>query len=519
MFLECIGARFAFVHNRKFTSEIACIGNLVLVPFAGSQLFSMLANKVIFVLLLAACGTSGCATIERWYALPVTIQNRVSPAPPVANDLSTPAISSPASTPATVAIVDPPIPVETGPAPAGKERAPALRSAPAASRALPEPKSERTEIREQAATTTNKPPPIAGATPAPSTLRADNRLLELLERDFDQAVEQPAEPRRLQFSKEIVTNPKVRHFVRYYSTTAKGHFQRMLERSGKYMPMIAKVLKQEGLPEDLGYLALLESEFIVNTTSPSGAVGLWQFVAGTARKYALRIDEWVDERRDPVKSTRAAAAYLKDLHEHYGRWYLATAAYNAGAGTISKAMKSSGAKDFWSLSQKARLSEETRNFVPKFVAIALIAKDPGKYGFNPIEYAAALDYEEVELPWSMKLETVAEMAESDAAAVRELNPALLRNTTPPGEGGFRVNLPVGKSAAYLARVDEKSKEKEAEAVQMVTHEVRKGETLFAIARHYGQEVRALMEFNGLTTARLRIGQKLRILLEGIRALR
>jgi membrane-bound lytic murein transglycosylase D len=180
-------------------------------------------------------------------------------------------------------------------------------------------------------------------------------------------------------------------------------------------------------------------------------------------------------------------------------------------------MKSSGAKDFWSLSQKGRLSEETRNFVPKFVAIALIAKEPEKYGFNPIEYAAALDYEEVELPWSMKLETVAEMAESDAAAVRELNPALLRNTTPPGEGGFRVNLPVGKSAVYLARADKKSKEKEA--VQMVTHEVRKGETLFAIARHYGQEVRALMEFNGLTTARLRIGQKLRILLEGIRALR
>ncbi|HSQ13532.1 MAG TPA: transglycosylase SLT domain-containing protein, partial [Candidatus Deferrimicrobium sp.] len=310
-----------------------------------------------------------------------------------------------------------------------------------------------------------------------------------------------------------------RYFVRYYSTTAKGHFQQMLERSGKYMPMIAKVLKQEGLPEDLGYLALLESEFIVNTTSPSGAVGLWQFVAGTAQRYGLRIDEWVDERRDPVKSTRAAAAYLKDLHEHYGRWYLATAAYNAGPGTISKAMKSSGAKDFWSLSQKARISDETRNFVPKFVAIALIAKEPEKYGVNPIEYAAPLDYEEVELPWSMKLDTLAEMAESDAAAVRELNPSLLRNTTPPGEGGFRVNLPVGKSAVYLAKADEKFKEKEAEAVQMVTHEVRKGETLLAIARHYGQEIRALMRFNGLTTARLRVGQKLIILMEGIRALR
>jgi membrane-bound lytic murein transglycosylase D len=182
-------------------------------------------------------------------------------------------------------------------------------------------------------------------------------------------------------------------------------------------------------------------------------------------------------------------------------------------------MKSSGAKDFWSLSQKARLSDETRNFVPKFVAIALIANEPQKYGFNRIEYAAPLDYEEVELTFSIKLEKVAEMAESDAAAVHELNPALLRNTTPPGEGSFRVNLPVGKSAVYLAKVDEKFKEKEAEAVQMVTHEVRKGETLFAIARRYGQEMRALMRFNGLTTARLRVGQKLRILMEGIRSLR
>ena len=178
-----------------------------------------------------------------------------------------------------VAIVDTPIPVEIAPAPAAKEGAPALPVAPAASLATPEPKSERTEIREKTATTTNKSSPTAGATPAPSTLRADNRLLELLERDFDKAVEQPKERRRLQFSKEVVTNPKVRHFVRYYSTTAKVHFQQMLERSGKYMPMIAKVLKQEGLPEDLGYLALIESEFIVNTTSPSGAVGLWQFVA------------------------------------------------------------------------------------------------------------------------------------------------------------------------------------------------------------------------------------------------
>ena len=154
---------------------------------------------------------------------------------------------------------------------------------------------------------------------------------------------------------------------------------------------------REGLPKELGYLALLESQFILDSTSRNGASGLWQFIASTARRYGLRIDQWVDERRDPVKSTRAAAAYLKDLHDYYGRWFLATAAYNAGPGNVDKALRQSQAKDFWNIKAKAELSEETRNFVPKFIAIALIASDPQKYGFHDIRYLPPLDYEEVEL--------------------------------------------------------------------------------------------------------------------------
>lgn len=367
-------------------------------------------------------------------------------------------------------------------------------------------------------------PPAKSASPAPQSgrgLQADNRLLELLEKDLDKAVQQPPEHRRLQFSREAIENPKVRHFVKYYSVTAKNSFAELLARSGKYMPMIAAVLTQEGLPKELGYLALLESQFIVDSTSRNGASGLWQFIASTARRYGLRIDQWVDERRDPVKSTRAAAAYLKDLHDYYGRWFLATAAYNAGPGNVDKALRQSQAQDFWSIKDKAQLSEETRNFVPKFIAISLIASDPQKYGFHDIRYLSPLDYEEVELVAPMKLDALAQLAETEVSTLKELNSALLRNATPLGEPRFRVNLPVGKAATYLAKANDKNlgKElaKEEEPAKVVTHEVKKGETLFSIARFYGLTVRALMDFNGLKTPQVRIGQKLGILLQGIRA--
>ncbi|MBM4297398.1 MAG: lytic transglycosylase domain-containing protein, partial [Deltaproteobacteria bacterium] len=239
------------------------------------------------------------------------------------------------------------------------------------------------------------PPPKPAAAPksAPDLL-ADNRLLDLLGKDLDKAVEQPKERRRLQFSKEVIDNPKVRHFVKHYSTKVRDYFQTVLARSGKYMPMISKVLIEEGLPEEFGYLAIVESELLVHATSQVGAVGLWQFVPATARQYGLRIDQWVDERRDPIKSTRAAAAYLKDLHAYYGRWFLVTAAYNAGPGTIDKALQSSRASDFWGI--KTKIREETRNFVPKFIATALIAGDPKKYGFVDIPYQEPLQFEEVE---------------------------------------------------------------------------------------------------------------------------
>lgn len=459
-----------------------------------------------FALLLAVAGILGCSSAEHSYHRTATSMAPIPQTKIPENNFSPITVDTALANPPADGVTDQPIIQEKRPLVNAPEVKPTVLT-PAA-----EQKRERPDSREKTAQSVNP----SASLQASRDLSADNRLLELLEKDLDKAVEQPNERRRLQFSKEVVDHPKVRHFLKYYSHTGKASFQILLVRSGKYMPMIAKVLNDEGLPEELGYLALLESQFIVNTTSRTGAVGLWQFVATTARQYGLRIDRWVDERRDPVKSTRAAAAYLKELHAYYGRWFLATAAYNAGPGNIDKALQQSGAKDFWSIKARAKLSEETRNFVPKFVAISLIAIDPRKYGFDDVRYEPPLSYEQVELQAPMKFSVLAEVTETEELMLRDLNPALLRDSTPPGETGFRVNLPTGKAAIYLAKANEKTLEKEAEPVQVVTHEVKRGETLFSIARLYGLTVRRLMEFNGLETSQISIGQKLRILLESLR---
>ncbi|MGZ9220019.1 MAG: transglycosylase SLT domain-containing protein [Candidatus Binatia bacterium] len=464
----------------------------------------MRASRNFNFLLLAIVGIFGCASRDQQYysTAATSAPAQVVGALPFAAH-STPTLQP--TTPQVPQQIESPKVVETVSVPP----MPAPQPAPPAP--VAEVKNDRTEGR--AKTTPTHAPTNHSATLNP--VKNDQGLLEFLDKDIDKAVEQPKERRRLQFSKEVVDHPRVRQFIRQYSATNKDYFQTLLARSGKYMPIIAKVLADEGLPEELAYLALLESEFLVNTTSQSGAVGLWQFVPSTARQYSLRIDDWVDERRDPVKSTRAAAAYLKDLHRYYGRWYLVTAAYNAGPAIIDKALQTSRAADFWGIKEKAQLRQETRNFVPKFVAIALIATNPKKYGFNNLRYEEPLEFDEVDAEGLLKIDAAAEMAEADLTAMKELNPALLRNVTPPGARGYRLRVPAGKALVF-AKAGEYQRNKEQESVRVVTHEVTRGETLVSIAARYGQAVSSLMELNGLTTARLQIGQKLRVIFEGIR---
>ena len=459
----------------------------------------MLANREHLLLLLAFLGVVGCASTERLYYRPTSSAPAAPPVRSAANEyfnsiaplesINPPAVSG-AEVPATV-----------------------RDEIPDHVRKYFERKSDIDESQGNSSASSSS---TLAKRPAANTLNGDNQLLELLEKDLNKAVEQPMERRRLQFSKQVVDHPKVRHFIRQYTTTAKGQIQTLLSRSGKFMPMISKVLSEEGLPEELGYLALVESELLVHATSQFGAVGLWQFVPATARQYGLRIDNWVDERRDPIKSTRAAAAYLKELHSYYGKWYLVTAAYNAGPTIINRALQTSKANDFWDIKNRAKLSEETRNFVPKFVAISLIAIDPKKYGFDNVYYQEPLEFDEVDAEGLLKIDALAEMAQSDVATIRELNPALLRNLTPPGEKGYAVRVPVGKSTGF-AKANSDLKGRAFEPGNVVTHEVKRGETLFSIARHYGQAVAILMQLNGLSSPRLRIGQKIKVFFDGIRA--
>jgi len=370
------------------------------------------------------------------------------------------------------------------------------------------PKSDRQEARKRTASVQNESSALRNVSGPPT----EDPFLNWLEKDLNKAIDHPVERRRLEFSKAVIENPRVRYFINQFSKSGRNDLEKALARSGKYIAMIAKVLHEEGVPEELAYLALIESGFVINSLSPSGAVGLWQFVPGTARQYGLKIDYWVDERRDPEKSTRAAAAYLKDLHDYFGRWYLALAAYNAGQGTIEKAIQRSGATDFWTLSVKAKLKDETRNFVPKFVAASLIASDPQKYGFDSVAYEKPLDYEEMEVLGDLRLAALAEMAGADPETIRELNPTLLRSQIPATEGGFRVKFPTGHAAIFA----EAYQKYETRQAQLVTHEVKNGETIFSIARRYGQRVKSLMELNGLANPTLRVGQRLKVIMDGLR---
>jgi membrane-bound lytic murein transglycosylase D len=244
-----------------------------------------------------------------------------------------------------------------------------------------------------------------------------------------------------------VLNAPVQAYLRHFSTTQKAVFKSYLSRSGRYLPLMRRIFQEHGFPQDLVYLALVESGFNPWARSPAEAIGPWQFVEGTARRYNLKIDDRVDERRDPEKSTRAAARYLKDLYHQFGCWYLAAAAYNAGENRVDRAVRRNQAPDFWSLAQKGLLPRETCQYVPQFIAAALIAKEPERYGFCNIIYEKPFEYQKVKLPGGTDLKAFAQELAISWDVLRELNPELQTEMAPQGDKGYLLRVPKSQAQA------------------------------------------------------------------------
>jgi membrane-bound lytic murein transglycosylase D len=254
------------------------------------------------------------------------------------------------------------------------------------------------------------------------------------------------------------------------------------------------LLKEQGLPEDLVYMALIESGFDPYAYSRSKAVGPWQFIYGTGKRYGLKVNWWVDERRDPEKSTIAAAKYLRDLYEMFACWYLAAAGYNAGEYKIIKAMKRFQTEDFWTLTKYRYLKRETKNYVPLMIAAALVAKDPEKYGFTGIEYEEPLRYEKVKVPELTDLSHIAKACEISLEEIKDLNPELRRGVTPPNEPEYEIKIPFAKKDLFTKNLEALQP---LEKFQFKAHLVKKGETLKGIARLYRVDVDPLLEINTL----------------------
>ena len=290
-----------------------------------------------------------------------------------------------------------------------------------------------------------------------------------------------------------ITRP-IDKFIHYFQTRGRERFELYLSRSGKYVGMMQKILVRYGLPEDLVYVALIESGFSPKAYSTAKASGPWQFISATGRRYGLRIDWWADERRDAEKSTHAAASYLRDLYGMFESWPLATAAYNAGEGKIQRAVTRYKSDDFSELIRHGYLKQETKDYVPKMLAALTIAKDPDKYGFGDVAYEAPLDLRTVSVPGGTDLAAVARLLEVPVEAIRDWNPELRRFCTPPNRERYDLRLSV--DAARVA--EERMEEIRTQAkITFLQHNVRKGETLQALADRYKTTVPVLKELNGL----------------------
>jgi len=331
-----------------------------------------------------------------------------------------------------------------------------------------------------------------------------------------------AHPQHHESTKFDVSHPRVDDFLQQYQTRWRDSFSIALSRGGPYLGSMSSILQKEGLPPELVYLPIVESGFRNDVVSHAGAAGPWQFIRETGRRYGLRIDQYVDERRDPIKSTRAAARYLRDLYAMFGDWHLSLAAYNRGENEISRILGTGEAEDFWEMSERGFLCRETRDYVPKFLAAMQVAEQPEAYGFNP-PLDQPMRYDLVRVDRSLSLSTVARLSAASTDEIKVLNPALHRGVTPPQP--YTVRLPEGTKETFVVAYAMFADELREESLRRTKvrarsgpqrkgvrkHRVKRGETIASIADRYDVRPRELMAVNGIRNPKkIRVGQTLNV---------
>ncbi len=297
----------------------------------------------------------------------------------------------------------------------------------------------------------------------------------------------------------IIVNNNVQSFIKYFQTSGRPYFKKWLGRTGGYRTLVEETLRGEGMPEDLFYVALIESGLNPRARSGRKAVGMWQFIRATARRYGLRVDWWIDERMDPEMATIAASKYFKRLYERFGSWQLAMAGYNAGEGRIARAIKTHKTTDFWKLARYRRpLNRETRQYIPKFMAAALIAKDPAAYGFTDLVYDEQVVYEKVAISQATDIKVIARAAGISVKELKHLNPALIRWFTPPDYSDYQIKLPPERVESFKENF---SKVAPADRLKFYKHRVKRGDTLWAIARKYRTGMSLILYLNDVKNPR------------------
>jgi membrane-bound lytic murein transglycosylase D len=271
------------------------------------------------------------------------------------------------------------------------------------------------------------------------------------------------------FDIPVTYNDRVSSWIRWFQTEGRGSFKTWLERSSRYVPVIEDELQKAGLPQDLVYLAMIESGFRPDAASHMGAIGLWQFIASTGRHYGLNIGWWIDERRDFSKSTKAAIAYMKELNGEFNSWYLVAASYNMGESGVRRLIKRHATNNFWELADMKALPRETTDYVPKIIAATLIAKAPALYGFRDLDYQMPLAFDTVRVPGGTDLINLASFLGVSGKYLMELNPELTRGFIPREVRGHQIRVPKG-STLMVSQYTRMQQKQSSEVATGVTQE-------------------------------------------------